>query len=104
MDDPVTPPRLALDHYAVSVADIEASVSWYGDLLGFEVERRFSLPGGIGGGVMLSNGITRVELFGLPGAAPLPQGRADPHSDLAVRGNKHPAFVVDDLASWLRWA
>ena len=39
-----TAPAIAFDHGAASVPDLEAAIAWYEDLLGFEVERRFTHP------------------------------------------------------------
>jgi catechol 2,3-dioxygenase-like lactoylglutathione lyase family enzyme len=88
-------------HYGVSVRDLEASVAWYERVLGFAVERRFALPLPGSRAAMLRLDDLRVELFEIPGSQPLPPERRDPHGDLAVIGNKHPAYRVADLAALL---
>lgn len=93
--------RLAHHHYGVSVGDLDRSIDWYGAVLGFAVERRFRLPIASSQAAMLRNGDLRVELFEIAGAAPLPRERREPHDDLRVIGNKHPAFQVEDLSRFL---
>jgi catechol 2,3-dioxygenase-like lactoylglutathione lyase family enzyme len=36
--------RAEISHGGVSVPDLEASIRWYRDVLGFEVEHRFEIP------------------------------------------------------------
>ena len=43
----------------------------------------------------------RFELFQVAGAAPLPEERRFPPSDLKTHGNKHVAFRVEDLEAFL---
>lgn len=85
-------------HGGVSVADLEASVQWYCEVLGFEVERRFEIPPVPARVALLQRGALRMELFEVPGAAPLPQDRRHTDRDLRTCGNKHVAFAVQDLA------
>ena len=33
-----------IHHFAVAVADLEGAVAWYGEKLGFSIQKRFSLP------------------------------------------------------------
>jgi catechol 2,3-dioxygenase-like lactoylglutathione lyase family enzyme len=90
---------LAHHHYGVSVSDLDTSIAWYGDMLGFTVERRFAVPPACAVAAMLRHGALRVELFQVDQVAPLPDARREPHADLATIGNKHPAFAVPDLAA-----
>ena len=50
---------------------------------------------------MVRKGPLRFELFEVEGAAPLPEARRHPPSDLKTHGNKHVAFRVDDLEAFL---
>lgn len=87
-------------HVGVSVADIDASVAWYRDVLGFTLLRQYfvdSIPGTI---AMMANGPMHVELFELKDAAPLPADRREPNLDLRTHGNKHISFAVRDVESF----
>jgi methylmalonyl-CoA/ethylmalonyl-CoA epimerase len=84
-------------HVGVSVPDINASIAWYRDTLGFVLERRYvaeSIPATI---AVLKNGPMHVELFELSDAKPLPDERREPNQDLRTHGNKHVAFAVADV-------
>ena len=84
-------------HVGVSVPDLDASIKWYCDVLGFKVERKYhvdSIPGWI---AVLSNGPLHVELFELADAKELPGERREPNLDLLTHGNKHVAFAVNDV-------
>lgn len=84
-------------HCGLSVADLEASIAWYGDVLGFKVEKRFPIPSIPAEAVMLRNGPLHIELFQVPGAKPLPEERRNPDTDLLTHGNKHVSFAVADV-------
>lgn len=85
------------DHVGLSVADLEASIAWYSEMLGFQVERVLDVPGGEGRVALLRTGDFLLELFCVPGAAPLPEERRHPLSDLRTHGVKHMAYAVPDL-------
>ncbi|WP_114240633.1 VOC family protein [Dyella sp. C9] len=91
--------RVALKHHhgGISVPDIEASIAWYRDMLGFEVEKRFDIDKIPARVAMLRRGELRLELFEVPGAAPLPEDRRHPDRDVHTHGNKHVAFAVRDV-------
>jgi methylmalonyl-CoA/ethylmalonyl-CoA epimerase len=82
------------DHCCQSVPDLEASIAWYADILGFAVERRFHVAHIGADGVMLKRGAFRIELFQVPGAADCHPDRRDVHLDLRTRGTKHFAISV----------
>lgn len=88
--------QLKLHHGAVSVPDLEASVAWYRDMLGFEIEKRFEIPGGIARVAMLVRGDMRMELFQPAQGEPLREDRRHPDRDILAHGNKHVAFAVPD--------
>jgi methylmalonyl-CoA/ethylmalonyl-CoA epimerase len=87
-------------HCGVSVADLEASIIWYSEVLGFKVEKRFPLPSIPAEVAMLRNGPLHFELFHVPGAKALPEERRDPDTDLLTHGNKHVSFAVQDVQSF----
>jgi methylmalonyl-CoA/ethylmalonyl-CoA epimerase len=86
---PVTP-----HHCALSVPDLEASIRWYLEMLGFAVEIRQEMSHIPLKGAFLKRGDFRIELFEMPGAAPLPPARRDVHEDLRTHGTKHMALQV----------
>jgi methylmalonyl-CoA/ethylmalonyl-CoA epimerase len=94
-------PRVRPHHVGISVADLEASVAWYEKYLGFEAEHLSGIPEDHGRVAMLvSEGGFRVELFELPDAAPLPDERRHPATDLRTHGVKHVAYEVDGIEAW----
>lgn len=97
-------PELAFHHGGVSVPDIEAAIAWYGDVLGFDVEKRFYIEAAKAKAAMIRRGPLRFELFEVEGAAPLPEDRRHPPADLRTHGNKHLAFRVDDFEDFLAYA
>ncbi|MFM5950708.1 MAG: VOC family protein [Novosphingobium sp.] len=88
-------------HGGVSVPSLDDAIDWYGRVLGFEVEKRFWIEAARSHTAMLRKGPLRFELFEVEGAAPLPDDRRHPPSDLRTHGNKHLAFRVADLEEFL---
>ena len=84
-------------HGAMSVPDLEISMAWYRKMLDFELESVVELAHVPAKVAMLRRGELRIELFEVPGAAPLPPGRRIPDEDLRTHGNKHVAFAVRDI-------
>jgi methylmalonyl-CoA/ethylmalonyl-CoA epimerase len=86
-------------HCGISVPDLEASIAWYRDMLGFSVKARMTLEAvGAKIGFMKQDDF-HIELFEVPGTIPLPDDRRNPDRDLLTHGTKHIAFVVKDLQS-----
>lgn len=88
-------------HGGVSVPSLDAAIEWYGRVLGFEVEKRFFIEAANAKAAMVRKGALRFELFEVAGAAPLPEDRRHPPTDLKTHGNKHVAFRVADIESFL---
>jgi catechol 2,3-dioxygenase-like lactoylglutathione lyase family enzyme len=88
-------------HGGVSVPSLDQAVVWYGDVLGFAVEKRFHIAAAKAQAAMLRKGPLRFELFEVEGAAPLPEDRRHPPADLRTHGNKHLAFRVESLDDFL---
>ena len=84
-------------HVGLSVPDLEASIKWYQEKLGFSLEKRIFLeqiPAKI---AFLQNGKFRLELFEVAGAAALPEARRSPNQDLMTHGTKHLSLGVKDV-------
>lgn len=91
------------DHVGISVGDLEASIAWYRDMLGFELVRIVNIPDAEDAGrvALLRNGDFLIELFALPAAAPLPEDRRHPVTDLLTHGVKHVAYAVADIDAFM---
>lgn len=88
-------------HGGVSVPSLDDAIDWYGRVLGFAVEKRFYIAPAKAHAAMVRKGPLRFEIFEVEGAAPLPEERRFPPSDLQTHGNKHVAFRVEDLEDFL---
>ena len=84
-------------HGAISVPSLEDTKAWYGRVLGFQVEREFSIPSIPANVAILKNGDLRIEVFEVDNASALPSERREPDSDNRTIGNKHVAFTVKDV-------
>nr|MBA4768983.1 VOC family protein [Sphingobium sp.] len=93
--------EFSFHHGGVSVPSLDAAIDWYGRVLGFVVEKYFYIEAARSHAAMVRKGPLRFELFEVEGAAPLPEARRHPPSDLKTHGNKHVAFRVDDLEAFL---
>ena len=85
------------DHAGISVGDLEASIAWYADMLGFTVERIVDIPEDTGRLALIRNGDFLLELFCIAGTAPVPEERKHPTTDLRSQGMKHVAYAVSDI-------
>lgn len=90
------------DHAGISVGDLQASIAWYGDMLGFELLREVEIPEGHGKVALIKNGDFILELFCVPDAAPLPDERRHPATDLLTHGMKHLAYAVPDIEALMQ--
>lgn len=88
-------------HGGVSVPSLDEAIAWYGRVLGFEVEKRFYIDAAKSHTAMVRKGPLRFEIFEVEDAAPLPEDRRHPPTDVRTHGNKHLAFRVRDLAAFL---
>lgn len=89
-------PDLTPHHFCVSTPDVEASLVWWRDHFGFELDFRFEIPHIGAKGAFARRGDFRIEFMQIPGAAPAPAERLKPDSDLRIHGGKHICFQVDD--------
>jgi len=94
-------PDFEFHHGGVSVPSLDEAIDWYQDMLGFEVEKRFSIPAANAEVAMIRRGNLRFEIFEVADAKSLPDERRYPNSDLTTHGNKHVAFRVGDAEALL---
>ena len=94
-------PDFSFHHGGVSVPSLDEAIEWYRRVLGFELESRFPIEAAQAEAAFVRRGPLRFELFEVAGAKPLPDERRYPPSDLQTHGNKHVAFQVEDLESFL---
>jgi catechol 2,3-dioxygenase-like lactoylglutathione lyase family enzyme len=94
-------PDFTFHHGGVSVPSLDEAIDWYRRVLGFELEKRFYIEAAGSHTAMVKKGTLRFEIFEVAGAAPLPQDRRHPPSDVRTHGNKHVAFRVADLDAFL---
>jgi catechol 2,3-dioxygenase-like lactoylglutathione lyase family enzyme len=94
-------PEFAFHHGGVSVPNLDEAIDWYGRVLGFELEKRFYIDAAKSHTAFVKKGAMRFEIFQIDGAAPLPEDRRHPPSDLKTHGNKHVAFQIADLDTFL---
>ncbi|OGO15430.1 MAG: hypothetical protein A2Z02_01715 [Chloroflexi bacterium RBG_16_48_7] len=87
-------------HIAISVPNTDAAVEWYGRVLGFPVAHSDSIasPDGHTFKITWMQGPDfSLELFEVPGSAPLPRERLDPDTDIKTLGNKFLSLGVEDI-------
>ena len=93
--------ELGLAHWGISVPDLDASIAWYGEMLGFAEVRRFDIPKAGARAAIIRRGTLDIEVFEVQGASPLPPGRSIPNEDIRTHGVKHVALAVEDRQALL---
>ena len=87
-----------IHHFALVVGDLDASVRWYGDMLGFKLERRFGFPdAGVEIAHVVTPGRIRLELIQEAGSVPSPDVGQDAFGALHTEGAKHIGLLVGDI-------
>ncbi len=90
-----------LHHVALAVRDMDESVQWYQDKLGFELIKRYEKRGSEI--AHLSLGDTRIELFNYgEETKSLPEYRKGLETDLKTIGTKHLCIEVENLDACCR--
>jgi methylmalonyl-CoA/ethylmalonyl-CoA epimerase len=93
--------KFTFHHSGVSVPSLDQAIDWYGRVLGFELEKRFYIEAARSQAAMIRKGALRFEIFEVENADPMSADRRHPAADLRTHGNKHVAFAVADLDSFL---
>ena len=88
-------PKFNIHHGGLSVSNLERSLAFYRDVLGYELDTKVSLPDGSMDIVHLTNGEDFIELFCPRNPDPLPEFAKEIGTDFRTLGTKHIAFVTD---------
>lgn len=83
-----------IDHVALVVKDLQEAVKNYEEMFGFKVVETNEGPGGEFTGVMIENGMIRIELF-----QPLKPGSFMKFLEERGGGLHHVSFQTDDIAA-----
>ncbi|MCM1160991.1 MAG: VOC family protein [Roseburia sp.] len=85
-----------VDHYAISVKNLKASIAFY-QALEFEVVKSYEAEDGSMSIVHMKNGEFILELFAYKECKDMPEWALSLNSDLPVAGSKHFGLYVEDL-------
>jgi catechol 2,3-dioxygenase-like lactoylglutathione lyase family enzyme len=84
-----------IHHVGIVVENLEASVSWYSEKLGFERLYSYSFPGVQA--TFIARGSLQIELFQTEQAKPMAEERRLAETNLKIGGINHFAIEVVDL-------
>ncbi len=87
---------MKLNHIALSVPNLEESVQWYKEILGFKELSRMTIPHNGVNLAFLKGGDLGLEILEVQGANPLPPERSHPDTDNNTHGVKHICISVDN--------
>lgn len=94
--------KMAIHHCAISVPNMDETLRWYEEMLGFATISRSEIPGqGVKVAHMQGPGFL-LEVFEAPDAAPLPEGRSHPNTDFRTHGHKHFSLSVRDARRFIK--
>jgi catechol 2,3-dioxygenase-like lactoylglutathione lyase family enzyme len=85
-----------VNHFGVSVKDMDESIRWYERVFGFTVLDHSIIPAACVKVCHLQAPGFLIELFCPDDPFPLPEDRKDPNRDILTLGNKHISFGVPD--------
>ena len=86
-------------HVGISVSDMERSLKWYKEVLGFDQLLKDDYVPPLGARICFIRGCGgfEIELFQYDQPKAIPADRLTPNSDLQTIGTKHAAFETDDM-------
>ena len=84
-------------HVGISVNDIDSSIKWYNEILGFKTIFLKEIPMLSSKVAFLKNSDFEIELFEHSETQSMPEGRRMPNEDIKVQGTKHICFSVLDI-------
>ena len=88
-------------HVAISVADLDASVSWYREMLGFAFVKNVDIPVLPCKIAFIRKGDFEIELFEHRETIAQPEARMHPNTDNQTQGTKHMCFYSPDVPALL---
>lgn len=88
---------MRLHHFGISVANLEETIDWYREKLGFTVGFRYEIAALNAQVAFMTLNDFRIEIFEIKDCAPLPESSRNPATDLPIIGLKHIAINVDNL-------
>ena len=101
MNDSIESRDMKIHHIGISVPDLEETIKWYTDKLGFLLIKRTMIPGlPVKVAHMQGPGFF-LEIFEYEGAAFLPEERKYPDTDIKTHGTKHFSISVKDARSFV---
>ena len=86
-------------HVGISVSDMERSLKWYKEVLGFNELLKDDYVPPLGARICFIRGCGgfEIELFQYDQPKAIPSDRLVPNTDLQTIGTKHAAFETDDM-------
>lgn len=86
-------------HVGISVSDMERSLKWYKEVLGFDQLLKDDYVPPLGARICFIRGCGgfEIELFQYDAPKAIPSDRLVPDTDLQTIGTKHAAFETDDM-------
>jgi methylmalonyl-CoA/ethylmalonyl-CoA epimerase len=94
-------PLLRPLHCGISVANMQESIDWYQDMLGFELVSRDQIDMLKCEVAFMEMGDFQLELFCHRETIALPPDRRVPNKDIQTQGIKHVCYAVADVAGLL---
>jgi catechol 2,3-dioxygenase-like lactoylglutathione lyase family enzyme len=87
---------LRVYNVAISVADIDQTVKWYEDKLGFKLQNRRKVSTGIEIALLEKNGFF-IDIIRIANSRNIEGDPKDPPEHLSIQGIRNIVFWVDDL-------
>lgn len=84
-------------HVGISVKDMEVSLAWYEENLGFKIVSDDYIPPLKCRICFVEKDGFEIELFQHDNVKAMPEERKVPNTDLETIGTKHVAFLTDDM-------
>lgn len=91
---------MKLNHVAISVPNLEESVQWYKEMLGFKEVSRMTIPHN-GVKIAFMDGGFGIELLEVPEGIPMSPDRSHPDTDNNTYGVKHICIAVDNNREYI---
>lgn len=88
-------------HVGISVKNMEESMKWYQEMLGFETVSSQYMPPLKSTVTFMRHGDFEIELFEHDETIEVPKERLMPNSDIQTQGTKHICFAHEDVAAFL---